>query len=157
MLSADIPAHIVRTSCRSFEVSSCRMWRPLLLPYAGNVSGISRSNGICQRHEPEIPFSYKMNWKIPSYDNTVAMVDLMLGNLSGPAGEFLSLLLPCKIIIFHFYILISGGFSHACQGQAAFLCLIRVAMPTQPSRCAFNVSMRSRPTCRSSFVAGTDF
>ena len=35
--------------------------------------------------------------------------------------------------------------------------IILAAIPTQPSRCAFNVSMRSRPTCRSSLLAGTDF
>ncbi len=35
--------------------------------------------------------------------------------------------------------------------------IILAAIPTQPSRCAFNVSMRSCPTCRSSLLSGVDF
>ena len=35
--------------------------------------------------------------------------------------------------------------------------IILAAIPTQPSRCAFNVSTRSCPTCRSSLLSGVDF
>ena len=58
------------------------------------------------------------------YHNPIAMINLMLNNLRCPPCILLALLFPVHILIFHFYFLISGTFSHTSQRQASFFCLI---------------------------------
>ena len=48
----------------------------------------------------------------------------MLRDLSCPSGQFLSLLFPAGIIVFHFDFLISGCLANSFQGQTSFLRLI---------------------------------
>ena len=53
----------------------------------------------------------------------------MLHDLSCPSGQFLPLLFPAEIIVFHFDFLISGCLANSFQGQTSFLRLI-----SSPSR-----------------------
>ena len=58
------------------------------------------------------------------YHNSLTMIYLMLDDLCRPSAIFLSLFFEIHILIFYFYLLISGACSHTSKRKTAFFRLI---------------------------------
>ena len=58
-------------------------------------------------------------------DNPFQMIHLVENYLGCPSGEFLAVLLPATIQVFHLVVLISGRLTNIFQRKAAFLRFIR--------------------------------